>query len=83
MMQNGHAFRRQLWEPAIGAIGGGVLPTPTTNDSKNSSLPPSQANRDSIPGAMLRDDSIPIGVATYLNPSFVEEMMGFPVGWTV
>jgi len=32
---------------------------------------------------MLRDDSIPTGAATYLNPSFVEEMMGFPVGWTV
>jgi hypothetical protein len=25
---------------------------------------------------------IPTGTATYLNPSFVEEMMGFPVGWT-
>ena len=25
---------------------------------------------------------IPTGAATYLNPSFVEEMMGFPVGWT-
>jgi hypothetical protein len=59
------------------------LPTPTTNDSKNASLPPSQAERDGLAGAMLRDDSIPTGAATYLNPSFVEEMMGFPVGWTV
>jgi len=23
-----------------------------------------------------------IDTDTYLNPSFVEEMMGFPVGWT-
>jgi hypothetical protein len=60
-----------------------LLPTPTTNDSKNASLPPSQAERDGLAGAMLRDDSIPTGAATYLNPSFVEEMMGFPVGWTV
>jgi hypothetical protein len=60
-----------------------LLPTPTTNDSKNASLPPSQADRDGLAGAMLRDDSIPTGAATYLNPSFVEEMMGFPVGWTV
>ena len=59
-----------------------LLPTPTTNDAKNSSLPPSQADRDSLPGQMLRDDSIPTGAATYLHPSFVEEMMGFPVGWT-
>ena len=154
---NGHVFRRQMWAPAIGVIGGGLLPTPvaqtgaggpkgldggsgarqmlmdagipraagaptalptprtcsamaapvnssgsiegdrfpnletvigrmlptpTVNDSKNASLPPSQQNRDSLTGAMLRDDSIPTGAATYLNPSFVEEMMGFPVGWT-
>jgi hypothetical protein len=58
------------------------LPTPTTNDSKNASLPPSQAERDGLAGHMLRDNSIPTGAATYLNPSFVEEMMGFPVGWT-
>ena len=160
-MRNGHVFRRQMWAPAIGGIGGGVLPTPrtcsamaarldtagnlegerfpnletvvaremlptpnageakqsgnvdnwrrrqlehaatgqdlqiplavavkllptpTTNDSKNASLPPSQADQDGLAGAMLRDDSIPTGAATYLNPSFVEEMMGFPVGWTV
>jgi hypothetical protein len=148
-MRNGRAFRRQLWAPAIGEIGGGalptpkysdgergrdkararpdtkgrelatavrdqmlptpragetsdrtstpgnrfslsawasrgcsMLPTPTTNDSKNASLPPSQSDRDGLAGAMLRDNSIPTGAATYLNPSFVEEMMGFLVGWT-
>jgi hypothetical protein len=116
-MRNGRAFRRQLWAPAIGEIGGGalptpkasdgergrdkararldtknrelatvardrMLPTPTTNDSKNASLPPSQAERDGLAGAMLRNDSIPTGAATYLNPSFVEEMMGFPLFWT-
>lgn len=60
-----------------------MLPTPTVNDSKNSTLPPSQIDRDGLAGAMLRDPSIPTGEATYLNPSFVEEMMGYPVGWTV
>ncbi len=64
------------------AIAWSFLPTPTANDSKNASLPPSQAERDGLAGAMLRDDSIPTGAATYLNPSFVEEMMGYPVGWT-
>ena len=118
LMLSGRAFRRQMWAPAIGGIGGGalptprtcsamasrldtagnlegerfpnletvvareMLPTPTTNDSKNASLPPSQAERDGLAGAMLRDDSIPTGEATYLNPFFVEEMMGFPVGYT-
>lgn len=60
-----------------------MLPTPTVNDAGNSTLPPSLRGRSSLPGAMLSDDSIPTGAATYLNPSFVEEMMGFPVGWTV
>jgi hypothetical protein len=59
-----------------------LIPTPTVNDAGNSTLPPSQRGRNSLPGQMLRDDSIPIGAATYLNPCFVEEMMGFPVGWT-
>jgi len=58
-----------------------MLPTPTVNDAGNSTLPPSQRGRDSLPGQMLRDDSIPTGAATYLNPSFVSEMMGYPVEW--
>jgi hypothetical protein len=153
LMLSGRVFRQQMWVPAIGVIGGGVLPTPraqepngtnhgygdsvkervcleiglptkkyplptprtcsamasrldtpgnleserfpnletviarmlptpTTNDSKNASLPPSQQDRNGLAGAMLRNDSIPTGAATYLNPSFVEEMMGYPVGYT-
>jgi hypothetical protein len=31
-----------------------MFPTPTSQDAKNSTLPPSQKNRDSIPGAILR-----------------------------
>jgi hypothetical protein len=70
-------------QPNLETVMARMLPTPTVNDSKNSSLPPSQADRDGLAGAMLRDNSIPTGVATYLNPCFVEEMMGFPLGWTV
>jgi len=33
-------------------------------------------------GPQRSPDCLPTGAATYLNPSFVEEMMGFPVGWT-
>jgi len=33
-------------------------------------------------GPQRLPDLIPTGAGTYLNPSFVEEMMGFPVGWT-
>ena len=33
-------------------------------------------------GPQQLPDCLPTGAATYLNPSFVEEMMGFPVNWT-
>ena len=33
-------------------------------------------------GPQRLSDSLPTGAGMYLNPSFVEEMMGFPVGWT-
>jgi hypothetical protein len=33
-------------------------------------------------GPQRLPDLIPTGAATYLNPSFVEEMMGFPLFWT-
>ena len=32
----------------------GVWPTPTANDSKNATLPPGAAQRDSLPGALIR-----------------------------
>jgi hypothetical protein len=55
----------------------GLIPTPTANDAKNITLPPSQYGRDSLPGWLLRS-----GCQGCLNPQFIEEMMGFPIGWT-
>lgn len=54
-------------------------PTPTVNDSKNSTLPPSQIKRDSITGALLRSGEQSGG---QLNPTWVEWLMGWPLGWT-
>ena len=54
-------------------------PTPTVNDSKNCTLPPSQIKHDNIPGALLRDGEAPGG---QLNPTWVEWLMGWPLGWT-
>jgi hypothetical protein len=68
--------------PNLETVVARLIPTPTVNDAKNSTLPPSLRGRDSLPGHMLRSDSTTTGGPTYLNPSFVEEMMGFPVGWT-
>ena len=54
-----------------------MWPTPTAQDAKNSSLPPSQQTRDSIPGQLVRE-----GMSGSLNPTWVEWLMGFPTGWT-
>ena len=55
------------------------FPTPTSQDAKNSTLPVSQRNRDSIPGALLQEGTAPGG---QLNPDWVEWLMGWPIGWT-
>jgi hypothetical protein len=69
-----------------------LLPTPVAcvaNDGERSETWLARRERvkakgiNSLPGQMLRNDSVPTGPGTHLNPSFVEEMMGFPVGWTV
>lgn len=53
-------------------------PTPLTNDARNSTLPPSAAKRKgSLPGAMIRQ-----GYSGELNPSWVEHLMGWPIGAT-
>lgn len=56
-----------------------LFPTPAAQDAKNSTLPPSQKDRDSIPGHLLRNGEAPGG---QLNPEWVEWLMGWPIGWT-
>ena len=55
------------------------FPTPCAQDAKNSTLPISQRDRDSIPGYLLSDGESPGG---QLNPGWVEWLMGWPIGWT-
>jgi hypothetical protein len=55
-----------------------MLLTPTASDWKGRTNWQA-AGRN---GPQRLPDLIPTGEATYLNPSFVEEMMGYPVGWT-
>ena len=52
--------------------------TPAAQDSKNATLPVSQATRDTLPGDVIRT-----GATGKLNPDWVESLMGFPPGWTV
>ena len=61
----------------------GMLPTPTANDARNVSLPPSQAKRDGgMVKTVMRSDEYRAGAGFRLNPRFVAEMMGFPIDWT-
>lgn len=55
------------------------FPTPCAQDAKNSTLPISQRDRDSIPGYLLSTGERPGG---QLNPDWVEYLMGWPVGWS-
>ena len=66
-------------EKCLSAEDGGQLPTPTTRDHKGKQSP---GHKERGYGPLLPDALLPTGAATYLNPSFVEERMGFPVGWT-
>ena len=54
--------------------------SPTTNDSKNLTLPKSQKDRHSVVGDMLQMKQNKPGGK--LNPTFVEFLMGFPMNWT-
>lgn len=76
----------------------GLWPTPAAQDGKNATCPPSQKNRDTLPGAMWRtpqhadskSSKVQAGHTTNLthqvqgnlNPEWVETLMGFPQGWT-
>ena len=71
--------------PNLETVIGRMLPTPTTRDHKDGSQ---QSCANVAPNGLLGREihqavSSPLtGDPMYLNPSFVEEMMGFPVGWT-
>jgi len=90
--RNGLPAAVRLWATpnaadAVGTTGGGqsrslrtdvrMWPTPAAQDAKNATLPPSQLNRDTVPGAVIRE-----GGQGQLNPEWVEALMNFPIGWT-
>ena len=60
-----------------------MLPTPVTTNWKGSVTPNAMQRKD----GKMRDDNLAnlpamLGQYGQLNPPFVEEMMGFPIGWT-
>jgi hypothetical protein len=71
--------------PNLETVVGRMLPTPTTRDWKDGSQQACQnveANGLLGRGIHQAVGSTPTGEPMYLNPAFVEEMMGFPPEWT-
>ncbi len=61
------------------------LPTPTARDYKDSGPNMNYkkaAKEGRLPGVIVGSRSNKTGNDTYLNPRFVEEMMGYPIGYT-
>ena len=84
MTVSGHAYALRIWEHAIDETDGGLLPTPTARDHKDSGKNVNYqklAQKSRLAGVLVTTCSSQ-GGPTYLNPYFLEEMMGYPTGWT-
>ncbi len=63
-----------------------ILPTPTARDYKDSGENMNYkkaAEKRRLAGVVVESRSTQTGKDTFLNPHFVEEMMGYPIGWLV
>lgn len=77
---------KQGGRPLMFMLMKGYLPTPTKNEAHNSRGTVSQWKREgslNVEAAKMEGYTVEtIGKDFRLNPRFVEEMMGFPIGWT-
>jgi DNA (cytosine-5)-methyltransferase 1 len=73
--------KKEEWERSRNSFGDSrkTSTNPTARDHKGKQSP---GYKERGYGTLLPDALIPTGDPMYLNPSFVEEMMGFPIGWT-
>ena len=81
-MQNGQLYLQVHWEQPTDVQGGGVsqlLPTPTARDYKGrSSVKWNQEyGQRNIPDVLTQT-----GDHMSVSPYFLEEVMGYPIGWT-
>jgi C-5 cytosine-specific DNA methylase len=60
----------------------GMIPTPTTRDYKGARSKEALKKAGRNETNSLPDFFSQPGISSQLNPRFVEEMMGFPIGWT-
>lgn len=78
---------REAVNPETQRLFNSMLPTPRSSEWKGCGQVGSKSSLDwekkgYLSGVMNETCSPQTGEATHLNPSFVEEMMGYPIGWT-
>ena len=79
LMRNGQLFQQQWLELVIPEIDGGLLPTPTATDFKGRS---GQGYIDRHGPHRIADVLTKVGDSMSVNPSFIEEMMAYEIGYT-
>ena len=85
MTCNGELFRLRPWVRPICGGDGLRLPTPTYFDHKINCSPGRWKRHTDLNVSVAIQEGYTqetIGKDFRLNPAFVEEMMGFPIGWT-
>ena len=78
-MQNGQLYLRVHWEPVIEEVDGGALPTPTARDYKGRC---SVKWNEKYGPKVIPDVLTQTGDSMSVSPYFLEEVMGYPLGWT-
>ena len=78
-MQNGQLYLQVHWEPVIEEADGGALPTPTARDYKGRT---SVKWNEKYGPKVIPDVLTQTGDHMSVSPYFLEEVMGYPIGWT-
>ena len=79
MTVSGIAYQLPALVPRISEIeSSSLLPTPSARDYKSSHASEATLSRNARP----LNETVAQGNGDWLNPRFVEEMMGFPIGFT-
>jgi len=72
-MQNGECWELPMWARYTKGTECGLWPTPTAHNAKETNAP-SEANRNT--------PTLASQAGGHLNPTWVEWLMGWPLGWT-
>lgn len=82
MMRSGQCFRRASWVPHIHASACSSLPTPNATAFKGGRLSPRKGVRNPEKNNYQDFCSLVLKMR-YPLPEFGEQVMGFPLGWTL